>query len=104
MDWDVRSTQSTSDPEVVNGMSESMPGNGENSLYGSSMIFFSFSFSDLCFGRFASESIVRCVSPSFPVDGADAYASVRSFFYLYSNPVTVTYYGGEGRLAFVVSI
>jgi len=24
MDWDVRSTQSTSDPEVVNGMSESM--------------------------------------------------------------------------------
>ena len=33
---DVRSTQSTSDPEVVNGMSESMPG----PLYGSSIIFF----------------------------------------------------------------
>ena len=25
MDWDVRSTQSTSDPEVVKGMRESMP-------------------------------------------------------------------------------
>ena len=75
---DVRSTQSTSDPEVVNGISESIPG----PLYGSNMIFF---FVDLDFGRLASESIVRCVSPSFPINrlGGCIYECPIVFLYLH---------------------